>query len=628
MISDNSHTPTINSKYKCDIFISAKFSETDENGNEVIESNGSPKLSPDYYTALEVYTFLREKYPYLRIFFVQSKEAKAILGEASNTNEVIFSALYYAKLFILVGSSRRYIENYFVRREWGTYIDLLLNDTHVNRHFLLWNKGINQADIPGTLKVYPSIDANSIVATNQLNTLINKAISLKVFNNQDQAVGGLVNSLKAVENQKKEEPQGSVNKTNDLQKDLNEVYYALNTLRFETAIEELDTLRTIYPDSSEVYFLSFLAENHICYFPTDNGSRIPSLCDVMEDSVFTNTFAKKAMVHAESKQIRDSYQKVFDEIEKMRLDILKGVKNPDYQYDIYICAKITALDENGKDIRDANGRPVTSKDYETAQELYDFIRQQNPRLRVFFSQSADAKAKMAGNSYESVIFSAIHSAKAFILVAESRQSIDWRFIRNEWKNYLMLMKREKPGEKNFLVWSKTVKDNDLPSELRTFNYIKATLINATAQLKSFLNHAVPKKEESSDNSGFDSLNKETLADLFNSFFVKPSPKKEEPKQEEVKQEEPVKKEEPVKEEEKPFTGRTCLYCKYPFNEDQWKRDANNQFVCPSCDKVNIFPDMKKCFCCEAPFDKSWTPFDEFGNYICPYCGSMNDFSEE
>ena len=274
------------------------------------------------------------------------------------------------------------------------------------------------------------------------------------------------------------------------------IYVYLDNLQFDTAITELENLRQLYPNSSQVYFLSVLAENYVCYTPDgdDNTRRIPTLNDLPNSNLLESTFAKKALELAESDLVRETYQQTFDYIEKVRTEIQRDANNKEYHYDIFLSTKVTLLDENGNEVRDGNGKPKESPDCANARELYNFLREKNPHLRIFFSQSNDAKEKMAGQKYENVIFSALHSARAFILICESRQSIEWRWVRNEWKRYLRIMKREKPGERNFVLWTKNLKEADVPSEIRNLNYIDANLMSAAGQLTSFLNRALGKKE--------------------------------------------------------------------------------------------------------------------------------------
>lgn len=124
------------------------------------------------------------------------------------------------------------------------------------------------------------------------------------------------------------------------------------------------------------------------------------------------------------------------------------------------------------------------------------LRDKYPNLRIFFSQSQSAKAKMAGNRYENVIYAALHSAKAFILVCESRQSIEWRWVRNEWQRYLILMERaNEQHPRSFVLVTHNLKESDLPRELSGFQYIDYNSASAYHQLvEGFLDRAFNKNE--------------------------------------------------------------------------------------------------------------------------------------
>lgn len=272
------------------------------------------------------------------------------------------------------------------------------------------------------------------------------------------------------------------------EKELNEVYLLLDNTQFKSASDRLTILRNKYPDSSKACFLTVLADNRVCFTEDSNkkGYFIPTLNDLPKQSLLESTYAKKALELAPSDLVRDSYKETFDYIERKRLEIQEAANNKENQYDIFISTKVTLL-ENGREVLGGDGKAKESPDCAFARDLYNDIREQYPGKKVFFSQSSDAKTKMAGQKYENIIYAALHSAKIFILVAESRENVEWRWVRNEWMRYLMIKDREEQGKRNFVLVTHKLKEVDLPRELQGYNYIDFDSISALRILKDFLN---------------------------------------------------------------------------------------------------------------------------------------------
>ena len=275
------------------------------------------------------------------------------------------------------------------------------------------------------------------------------------------------------------------------EQDINKVLSLLDNTQFQKAAEELSNLRSVYPKSSKVYFLSVLADNCVCYTKeSKDGNRyIPTLNDLPSRSLLESAYAKKALELEPSELVKESYKQVFDYIEKVRLEILEAANNKDNQYDVFISTKVKVIN-NGRESSDEK-----TPDYQYANDLYNYIRGKYPDKKVFFSESYEAKTKMAGNKYENYIYAALHSAKAFILVAESRENIEWRWVRNEWMRYLMILDREKQktdkqNTRHFVLFThnKTLED-DLPYELKGFQLINSNLAGSTDILNGFLEKA-------------------------------------------------------------------------------------------------------------------------------------------
>ncbi len=268
---------------------------------------------------------------------------------------------------------------------------------------------------------------------------------------------------------------------------LRDIYIYLDNLQFDSACEQLKHLKEKYPKSSQVYFLYVLAENRVCYTEDGNDSkkRIPTLNDLPEKSLLETDLAKKALELAESELVRKTYEETFNYIEKIRLEILEAASKKENQYDIFISTKVTLIDENNHEVLDGMGKPKESPDCAFARQLYNEISERFKGKKVFFSQSSEAKDKMAGQKYENIIYSALHSSKVFILVAETRQNVEWRWVRNEWMRYLRIMRND-PENHHYVLITHHLKENDLPNELRKRQNIDYDSVSAYRQLEAFL----------------------------------------------------------------------------------------------------------------------------------------------
>ncbi len=270
------------------------------------------------------------------------------------------------------------------------------------------------------------------------------------------------------------------------------LYALLENLDFASASEELAALRTTYPKSANVYFLSSLAEANVSYTRDsyDPTKCIPTFASLLFTPIKQTEFARKALTYAETPLVKETYEETYATLEAKRLEILAATQESGNDYDVFISTKVTAVDEDGNEIRDELGNPIRSSEYNRALEIYAYLREHYPALRVFFSESMEIKAEMAGNKYENVIYSALHSARAFLLIGNSRGNLEWRWVRNEWKRYLQLMADEpmgKNGKRHFLFITDRLTPSELPKELRPYEYVSfAEPVRATTKLEGFL----------------------------------------------------------------------------------------------------------------------------------------------
>ena len=252
----------------------------------------------------------------------------------------------------------------------------------------------------------------------------------------------------------------------------------LNNLDFHEAETRLEELAEKYPNNPKVYFLKVLAANCITYIRDESNEEterwIPTLNNINDEPLSSLSAYKRCLDLAEGEE-KEHYKQTFDFIEKKRNEVLDDYKTGRYTYDVFISTKVSKLDfsnpANPVPVLDSVGDPIQTEDAKLASQIYDQLRHDNPRLRVFYSERE--KDQMVGERFENVIFSALHSAKVFILVASDPNHINWRWVKNEWKRYLYLMDPSEEGYKNrhIILAGKSLATAELPFELKKREFI-------------------------------------------------------------------------------------------------------------------------------------------------------------
>lgn len=264
----------------------------------------------------------------------------------------------------------------------------------------------------------------------------------------------------------------------------------LDDLNFKAAEMFLRGLREDYPNSPKVYFYSALADNAICYTQDDIDPEkyIPTLNDIRGTTIFKNPNVIKCLELAIGDE-KQHYQDTFDYIEKKRNEIKNEFTKGTYHYDVFISCKVTEVDPATKGpILDGRGKPLKTREAELAHEVCRLLWKSGVE-NVFYSEVE--KDKMAGKRFENVIFSALHQAKVLILVANKREYIDWRWVRNEWKRFLNVMDEAQDGvQRKLIVYTEELAVNELPRELQRYQIVNRKDVGADHALFAAVQDAV------------------------------------------------------------------------------------------------------------------------------------------
>ena len=190
---------------------------------------------------------------------------------------------------------------------------------------------------------------------------------------------------------------------------------------FDNAIVEYKTLLALpeFEDNAEAYWGLTLSEFGIEYVhDTREDTYVPTCHRTVPSSIFDCDSYKKAIEYA-SPDMRAEYEKKAAEIDDLQ-NAIKAQAAYIEDYEVFICFKST------------DGNRLPTNDRYIARKIYDELTRRG--FRVFFSE-VSLKGKL-GSDYEPVIYKALTTARAMILVATKEEYINAPFVRNEWSRFL------------------------------------------------------------------------------------------------------------------------------------------------------------------------------------------------
>ncbi len=233
-----------------------------------------------------------------------------------------------------------------------------------------------------------------------------------------------------------------------------------NYLEFDEATSELENLLSSGNHSAELYFQLLLSDYGVSYVDVNDETsirQIPTLNRLQNKSIFEKEEYKKLEKElSDDKEKLEIYRKKLEEIDKLRADSIKLMEKQD-PFDIFICYKRT------KRINDESYR---TKDSETARRLYDKFSKWG--LKVFFAEET-LHHEFAGKAFEPIIYSALMSAKVFILVCASPKEPEMilsPWVKNEWQRYKKRIETESDSKLRLIpVFDNGFEPEQLPKQL-------------------------------------------------------------------------------------------------------------------------------------------------------------------
>lgn len=243
---------------------------------------------------------------------------------------------------------------------------------------------------------------------------------------------------------------------NKFQEKLNEAIELRNACDFEQAAIILEDVISQDKENAQAYYQLLLCEYGISFVDEDgNATReVPILNLVHEESIFDKHYYKVLCDLLKGNEAAlDYYNASLSQIDKLRKDALDLMKEEE-PYDVFISYK-----------RQDNGVPTN--DSEVARRLYDKFSSWG--LKCFLAQKTLHEERF-GEAFEPIIYSALMSAKIFILVCASpeKEYLNSPWVKSEWMRFKKRVETSKEKLLLIPVLEGGFKVDRIPTALKKF----------------------------------------------------------------------------------------------------------------------------------------------------------------
>lgn len=256
---------------------------------------------------------------------------------------------------------------------------------------------------------------------------------------------------------------------------------ALRDGDFEKAAELFENLILKDGNDHEAYWGRALANGGIIYVTDLNeNKKVPTCNNITEDSFLKSKDVQKAISLAPA-DIRESYQKQAEQIEKIRIEWLeKASKEP--AYDVFISFKDSDR-EHGIE---------RTQDSIDAQDLYNALIAEG--YKVFFSRIS-LRDKIS-EQYEPYIYNAIKTAKIMIVFGEKPEYFSAVWLKNEWSRFKSRIEKGEKHKNSLVVVYKNMNPGDLPVVLRTRQCLNAADMTFLSDLNRHIKRVIDESRKS------------------------------------------------------------------------------------------------------------------------------------
>lgn len=175
------------------------------------------------------------------------------------------------------------------------------------------------------------------------------------------------------------------------------------------------------------------------------GEYKPTVSRMSYDSILRDPDYLAAVDYSDS-YTAELYRRAVREIAEIQDKYLE-IARREPPYDVFICFKAEHEDR------------TRTKGSVLAQDIYEQLTGKG--LKVFFSRIT-LEDKLS-QEYEPYIFSALHSARVMLVVADEASQLNARWVRNEWSRYLGMMEHDR-GKSMIPVFT-SMSPYDFPPEI-------------------------------------------------------------------------------------------------------------------------------------------------------------------
>ena len=176
-----------------------------------------------------------------------------------------------------------------------------------------------------------------------------------------------------------------------------------------------------------------------------SGERKPTCHRTIADSIFADSAYRAALEYAPL-DVREVYEREAAQIDRIQKDII-ALSQREEKFDVFLCYK--ELDEGGN----------RTQDSVIAQELEFELSRRG--YRVFFARKT--LERVLGSAYEPVIYAALQSARAMVVLGTKPEHFQAVWVRNEWSRYRELIRQG--AQKMLIPAYRGMSPYDLPMEL-------------------------------------------------------------------------------------------------------------------------------------------------------------------
>ena len=248
----------------------------------------------------------------------------------------------------------------------------------------------------------------------------------------------------------------------------------MDLLQFQEAEKIFLALAEKDPDNGDVYWQALLCHFGVEYIlDEDSGQNVPTVTLLTKQPILEHDLYLKAIRHAGSEELRATWQAEAEHISTI-LQTYEKVAATEPAYDVFISVKQGT----------PQGTP-TSDSFEAA-SLMHFLESRG--LKVFNSRLS--LRNMVGQEYEPYIMAALMSARAMVVVGSSREYLEARWVRNEWRRFRWLQENGE-GKRVLIPYLLGISPLLVPTEMGAIQCVSNTGASPYADILRAIRKAIP-----------------------------------------------------------------------------------------------------------------------------------------